>query len=246
MDSMTATKRAPNGTVYNKTCEYCGVGFTLRSGYTARKRRYCSLACKVEASRGAPKQKHPAVIAPRECPGCGVTYQPRRHAHNQKFCSKACALKSAQKIASERSGAEDRKCERCGKTFRYRRTGNAGRYCSRTCYYAGDSGNKSAVWKGGRVARSDGYVSVYVKGDDGKLRYVPEHRVVMEQHLGRRLHPDENVHHKNGVKDDNRLENLEIWTHVHPQGQRVDDKVEFAVMILKRYGPDLLAPPAGG
>jgi hypothetical protein len=243
---MKPTKRSPNGTVHQKTCERCGKGFALRSAHLAKKQRFCSMACKGAASRGVPKQKHPAVVAPRECPQCRQTFQPRHLAHSQKFCSKACALKNTQRVAVEKSGAEDRSCERCGKTFRYRSTGNAGRYCSRECLYAGDRGENSPMWRGGRVTRADGYVSVYVEEEDGAKRYAPEHRVVMEKHLGRKLLPDENVHHKNGVKDDNRLENLEVWTHIHPQGQRVKDKVEFAVMILKRYRPDLLALPSGG
>jgi len=57
----------------------------------------------------------------------------------------------------------------------------------------------------------------------------------MEQALGRKLYRDETVHHRNGVRIDNRIENLELWSKNHPAGQRVVDKIEWAKEILARY-----------
>lgn len=81
------------------------------------------------------------------------------------------------------------------------------------------------------VAR-DGYVTI--KTEEGMV--VPEHRFVMEQQLGRPLAPGENVHHINGVRDDNRPENLELWHTQQPYGQRVEQLIQYVV----EYHPERL------
>lgn len=93
-----------------------------------------------------------------------------------------------------------------------------------------------------RYFTGDGYILAPIEKSDPlyamavrKGRYVLEHRLVMARHLGRPLLPDESVHHINGVKTDNRLANLELWTKSHPSGQRVEDKISWAKEIVALY-----------
>lgn len=73
-------------------------------------------------------------------------------------------------------------------------------------------GENSGTWKGGKSVSSEGYVLVLLRDHPNAMPngYVKEHRLVMERHLGRLLKRDEIVHHVNGDKADNRIENLEL------------------------------------
>ena len=117
-------------------------------------------------------------------------------------------------------------------------------FCCVTCsnrfkskFFEPKKGKDHYRWKGGRINSGNGYISIKSINHPNatKSGYIPEHRLIMENHIGRLLLPKEEVHHKNGVRDDNRIENLELWTSSHPAGQRVADLLQWAQEILGTY-----------
>lgn len=84
------------------------------------------------------------------------------------------------------------------------------------CRHCAHSRERSPLWRGGKQRHSYGYIEVKLPYNDffylmaNKAGYIPEHRLVMARYLNRRLLSWEIVHHKNGIKDDNRLENLAL------------------------------------
>lgn len=145
----------------------------------------------------------------------------------REYCSRKCSgLKRRKRF--------NRPCKGCSKIFEVKEChakGTKGVFCSKKCGWSYDRKTYS-----GRHLQPSGYVFVSIPKDHPLLderkqkgirnARMPEHRLVMEQHLGRRLLKNENVHHKNGVRHDNRIENLELWTKSQPTGQRNMDLIE--------------------
>ena len=192
-------------------CKHCGKEFSPRSSVV----RYCSIECRADA-RKRPKRK---------CQQCETMYRPRNT--TQKFCSHEC---SAASMRADKRVA----CKVCGVEFE-RPHGKPRLYCSRSCSMkARMSGMAHSYTElqprtfdavDGWRTTQDGYLCKRISG-----KQILQHRLVMEQVIGRPLKPTERVHHKNGDRQDNRPENLELWTGVgtskkDPHGVRVVDKV---------------------
>lgn len=147
------------------------------------------------------------------CPKCGRKYGKRKRCYH-------CNGKPTNRIK--------RTCEQCGDSFEViasqLKVKGGGRYCSRACTNAAFTQRRKPLADRKPYKNAAGYVLIPVGRDRAASGYQLEHRLVVEAAIGRPLRTDEQVHHKNGIKHDNRLENLEVLTneehqklHDHPQ-----------------------------
>ena len=106
-------------------------------------------------------------------------------------------------------------CKSCGRPFTTTEADlrkGGGKYCSCECYHISRRGKRSSNWKGGRKVNIHGYVEIYKPEHQNAdvSGYVKEHVFVMSEKIGRAILKGEVVHHKNEIRDDNRIENLRL------------------------------------
>lgn len=189
------------------------------------------------------RRKRPAEPEPCAVPGCAKETDARGlcHGHYQRWLRNGRVREEVP--LTRRKYPETCTVGDCG-----RRTHGKGlckTHHGRLQRYGDVLADKPIRTVTGNGSISHGYRKVPVPKSDRHLTNgetpTAEHRLVMARHLGRPLYPDETVHHKNGIRTDNRIENLELWSTSHPKGQEVEQKVEHAVEMLRRYRPGLLA-----
>jgi hypothetical protein len=182
-------------------------------------------------------------VETRPCDNCGadITRAPCEF-REQAYCDKKCYWDSGHHAERTKARMQELSealsitlpCTNCSENVTRPQSQAVAKqpFCGRACR------EKYRLSSAEPKIGADGYVTMFVgRGYPGadKQGQIRVHRKVMQEHLGRPLLREENVHHKNGNRQDNRLENLELWNTSQPAGQRVQDKVEWARHILALY-----------
>lgn len=198
-------------------CEHCGKSIEF---YPSQKRRFCSRSCQsivTGRSRTAPMPVKPKTGRYQACERCGTEFWViKSDEGRRRFCSRDC------KDANHGRNAVTKTCAVCKVEFTvspsqavWRNTERV--YCSRECMGLGHIKRSLGRTHNGKpaVVDSSGYVRVFEPAHPNSFKsgWVLEHRLVVEERLGRRLRTDEHVHHINHVRTDNRPENLTVLSH---------------------------------
>ena len=218
------------------TCKRCSKSYHRPRAHGGRS-FYCSTKCSKQSAKE--NKKKPLQEVP--CTTCGAVIL-TTFVRKTRYCSNLCRQKGESAAAKARgrktyprSSPLPCRSQGCG-TPRHGKEG-----LCRLHMKIAEAGGADAYYKAKHVVRPIGSIRVNVDGyadiKVGLRDWRRHHAWVMEQDIGRPLFPKEEVHHINGEKADNRIENLELWSKSHPYGQRVIDKIRWAEDLLKLYKP---------
>lgn len=198
-------------------CKVCNKEFTKNANTTGE---FCSTDCWYEEF-----DRVGYGTATKFCPNCGA------EVHGRNICcSTDCKNKWQRKSNPKRLAG----CKECGKSLLDKKAGAEFCDCRCSMLYRSKHGGVTQP-DGTRKPGSCGYIVIKVNG-----KWVLEHRYLMSQHLGKELGRYDYVHHKNGQRSDNRIENLELCsrgTNSHPPGQRMADMVP---LLLTAHPEELI------
>ena len=196
--------------MYTYVCEWCGKEKTTK--YKSQARRFCSHKCSNEYKWTIRNRSDVEFT----CKVCGKKFTRKSSDHRMKegneikYCSTKCSGIATRK-------GKMVKCLHCGKEFYTTRN----KFCSRKC--VNEYRKAHSVHK---TYEENGYITMYVDGYN-KKNNAKMHRLIMEEHLGRKLDANEVVHHINGNTRDNRIENLVVMSRgEHSKLHREKEKAE--------------------
>ena len=195
-------------TTFARTCEQCSQEFTV--DHDGKRQRFCSRKCFGVFNRGTNHVQRKGVVTSKSCSQCGNVFTVASWNKDKKYCSVECYAAFRRTLVGEKAFNYGHKWDEKKKKDH-----------SEAMKARGRLGPLAGNWKGGRIIDSGGYIflkKVYLSPEDQALfpgleTYVMEHRLFVARKLGRPLKRREHVHHINGVKDDNRDENLMLMDH---------------------------------
>lgn len=192
----------------------------------------------------------------KNCAECGVSFQEK--VVFEKYCSTLCGKRFHQKkeMKKRRENPEYRKARNQKEIarrhkkrqedpdFRKKHNDDEKARIRKKRGILSDADLKKAPSGSGCLTQF-GYRKIHRKNHPNAWKNgdMFEHVFFISEHLGRPLKKGETVHHKNGIKDDNRIENLELWSGSHPFGQRVEDKIDWCKEFLREYGYHVTKEP---
>ena len=198
-------------TFKRKKCATCGKTFQPNTSRS----KYCSEECR----RGT-----------GVCIICGKTFLLTKPTTG-RYCSLECWYKDTApgrrpNHGPKRKPLEIPNCLHCGKELEWRK-GRKRKFCSRKCAVTANNMKRGLTAPFGTLKMTaEGYVIMKVGTNhpgSQKNGWILQHRYVMQESLGRPLRDDERVHHRNAIRTDNRIENLQVWYSVHPAGVTDDE-----------------------